>query len=132
MPKSEIRISKSETNSKLEIRNSKRCGFAFRIWDFEFVSDFEIRISDLVLSQLHLGWLEHELVLPFGRRRQFQLLDAPAVMPQRAFERRLARHVARQPDRRWVEARGHFHLVALLLGDHRRENDVLLQGVLAV
>jgi hypothetical protein len=54
--KSEIRISKSETNPKFEFSNTKqirnRPAFAFRLClgfrfsCFEFVSDFEIRISD--------------------------------------------------------------------------------------
>jgi hypothetical protein len=45
---------KSETNPNSEIQNSKTDGFVFRshvlkicIWDFEFVSDFEFRISNL-------------------------------------------------------------------------------------
>jgi len=56
--KSEIRISKSETNSNIEIQNGPwrrvgqakekwREGLGFRILGFGFVLDFEIRISDL-------------------------------------------------------------------------------------
>src|SRR5262249_59351813 len=48
--KSEIRISKSETSSKFECskpRNKRGAALsAFGISDFEFASDFEIRISD--------------------------------------------------------------------------------------
>src|SRR5260370_38796153 len=45
---SEIRISKSETNSNPEIQMSqtrRRSVWRFDIWNFGFVSDFEIRIS---------------------------------------------------------------------------------------
>jgi len=45
--KSEIRISKSETNSKSEEEtiNTEAAVLAFfSSWDFEFVSDFEFRI----------------------------------------------------------------------------------------
>jgi hypothetical protein len=47
--KSEIRISKFETNRKLEIQNDEPLcsGFLFRVLSFGFVSDFEIRISNL-------------------------------------------------------------------------------------
>jgi ribosomal protein L29 len=44
--KSEIRISKFEANSNIEILKGLRSGFW--ICDFGFVSDFEIRISDLL------------------------------------------------------------------------------------
>jgi hypothetical protein len=45
-PKSEIRNPKSETNLKLEIQNSNP-SLLFGHSDFEFVSDFNFRISDL-------------------------------------------------------------------------------------
>ncbi len=45
--KSEIRISKSETNSKSEIARPRMVAVMFGHLDFEFVSDFDIRISDL-------------------------------------------------------------------------------------
>jgi len=44
--KPEARNHKSETNPKHEILNSNFFGF-FGFLDFEFVSDFELRISDL-------------------------------------------------------------------------------------
>src|SRR5437016_5212984 len=51
--KSEIRISKSETILKSEIRNTKPAPvmacFGFSISCFGFVSDFEIRISDFAI-----------------------------------------------------------------------------------
>src|SRR4029434_5119488 len=82
--KSETRISKSETNPKLECANPKlvehpNCvertsgnvaiRFRFRIWDFEFVSDFDIRISDLsFLQSKHLPQRFQERVpARFGR-----------------------------------------------------------------
>jgi len=46
LPKSEIRIPKSETNPKSEIPNNRR---KFGISEFGFVSDFGIRISDFVV-----------------------------------------------------------------------------------
>src|SRR5207237_400958 len=50
--KSEIRISKSETNSntKIPMTEIDVWRFGFCISDFEFVSDFEIRISDFFLA----------------------------------------------------------------------------------
>jgi hypothetical protein len=51
----EIRSSKSETNPNFEIKKSpKRLApgrLGFRYSDFEFVSDFELRISDLVAAE---------------------------------------------------------------------------------
>src|SRR5262249_27647458 len=44
--------------------------------------------------QFYLSGLQDKLVLPFGGRRQLDLLDAPAVVPQGAAERRLAGDVA--------------------------------------
>jgi hypothetical protein len=44
--KSEIRISKSETNPKLEARNTVQMSCLFGASDFEFVSDFGFRASD--------------------------------------------------------------------------------------
>jgi len=47
--KLEYRNPKSETNSNIEILNKIRSVVLwFRISSFEFVSDFDIRISDLV------------------------------------------------------------------------------------
>jgi len=46
--KSEIRSTKSETSTKVQnynVQNKKLLNFD--IWSFEFVSDFDIRISDL-------------------------------------------------------------------------------------
>jgi len=46
--KSEIRSTKSETSTKVQnynVQNKKPLNFD--IWSFEFVSDFDIRISDL-------------------------------------------------------------------------------------
>src|SRR5262249_56431728 len=48
--KSEIRIPKSETNSKSESPKLKTRTSVFEFWPFEFVSDFEIRISDFSLA----------------------------------------------------------------------------------
>jgi hypothetical protein len=45
--KSEARNSKQIERSKLEIRNKSFSRFGFRIFDFEFVSDFDIRDSNL-------------------------------------------------------------------------------------
>ena len=48
--KSKITNPKSEGNSKFEMQmfqNISRCHVPFWISDFEFLSDFEIRISDL-------------------------------------------------------------------------------------
>jgi hypothetical protein len=56
--KSEIRTSKSETNSNFEEENSNQSCFGFRIKDFGFVSDFEIRISNLAI-ELQLGETTH-------------------------------------------------------------------------
>src|SRR5207253_9946827 len=44
-PKSEIRNTKFETNSNVEIPMIKTFGFSFRVlWSFGLVSDFDIRI----------------------------------------------------------------------------------------
>src|SRR5262245_11281042 len=59
-------------------------------------------------GQLDLGRLQDELVLPLGRGRQLDLLDTPALMLQRAAERRLPRDVAGEPNRRGVEAGRHL------------------------
>src|SRR5262249_34312909 len=48
--KSEIRISKSETNPKSESADKSAKFGGLGHLNFEFVSDFEIRISDLGLS----------------------------------------------------------------------------------
>jgi hypothetical protein len=45
--KSDARNSKQTERSKLEIRNKPASRFEFRIFDFEFVSDFDIRDSNL-------------------------------------------------------------------------------------
>jgi hypothetical protein len=45
--KPEIRNSKFETSSKSEAMNSKLSCFVLDISNFEFVSDFVLRISDL-------------------------------------------------------------------------------------
>src|SRR4051794_30579443 len=50
-----------------------------------------------------LGGLDDELVLAGRRRGQLQLRHLPAVVLEGAGERRLARHVAGEPDRRRVE-----------------------------
>jgi hypothetical protein len=47
--KSEIRISKSETNPKQKIQRLKTMRFEFSSFDFRFVSDFDIRILCFVL-----------------------------------------------------------------------------------
>src|SRR5205823_8349909 len=54
--------------------------------------------------QLDLGGLDDEFVLAFGRLGELDLLDAPAVMQQRAAERRLAGDVAGQANGRRIEA----------------------------
>jgi hypothetical protein len=60
--KFEARNSKSETNTKFKIINIKQYiefRFEFRILDFDIISDFVLRISDLVqvcVSLLKLGW----------------------------------------------------------------------------
>src|SRR5262249_10498649 len=89
--KSEIRISKSETNPKFEIRNSKtEMAPLFRISDFEIVSDFEIRISDFCFGLLssaardsrarlfeHLGQIREKL------SGEAALIEAQRLPPQR-------------------------------------------------
>ena len=53
--KSEIRISKSETNSKSESAMRRSCGFEISTLNFGFVSDFEIRISDFLERSMRLS-----------------------------------------------------------------------------
>src|SRR5438067_1329700 len=48
--KPEIRNSKSETNPKTSITEPRVFFWSFWISDFEFVSDFEIRVSDFPRS----------------------------------------------------------------------------------
>ena len=45
--KFEIRSTKSETNTDFKFECSKQKRFEFRYLNFEFVSSFDIRISDL-------------------------------------------------------------------------------------
>src|SRR5438132_12978788 len=45
-------MSKSETNPNYEIRNLKLAGLKFSSLNFEFVSDFEIQISDFFTSPI--------------------------------------------------------------------------------
>src|SRR5262249_6760880 len=47
-------------------------------------------LSSLILREFNLGRRQNELVLPLRRRAELQLLDAPAVVLERAAERRLA------------------------------------------
>src|SRR5262245_19485581 len=69
--KSEVRSSKSETNSKREIQvrdsDSRRLGLILRLWLLGFVSDFGIRISGFLLAG--------QVAQTLASRRQFGLLD---------------------------------------------------------
>ena len=62
--KSEIRISKPETNSKPEFQNVRNIfSFAFRIWVFwlfEFVSNFGFRASDLIIQIHGPSWFDRD------------------------------------------------------------------------
>jgi len=59
-------------------------------------------------GKFHLGRRDDERILPLRGLVQLDLGDAPAVVFERALERRLARDVAGQTDRGRVEADGHF------------------------
>src|SRR6266545_2163819 len=63
--KSEIRNSKSETNSKPERRKPETPLSSFSSWDFGFVSDFEFRISDLCLAATS-EMLKHQRIIGRG------------------------------------------------------------------
>src|SRR5262249_10531526 len=82
------------------------------------------------LGQFNLGRLQHELILPFRRRRQLDVLDTPAAMLERPPKRRLPRHVPRQPNGRRIETRQHLDGFLLVLGHHGFQDEMFLQGVL--
>src|ERR1700676_2878816 len=62
-----------------------------------------------------------------GQHREPDLFDSPAAVTDVAVERRLADHVARQPDRGCVEAVGERHTAAFCLFTYRANREMLAQ-----
>jgi hypothetical protein len=78
--KSEIRNTKSETNSNVRIKKPKHFGFSvsFAFWDLEFVSDFEIRDSDFAFPRPRSAVFAHLAVTQGTSRKWPLIVKSPA------------------------------------------------------
>src|ERR1700681_2731871 len=82
--------------------------------------------------QFHLRRLHHEMILAFRERPELDLLDTPAAVDQGSPEGGLAGDIAGQANGRGIEAGGDLDGSAFVLGEHRFQDEMFLQGFLAL